>query len=85
MQLGMIGLGRMGGNMTKRLAERGHDMKTFDPGVESTAKTLEELRDQLTAPRSFWMMVPAGITNLLVVGSSLRIQPEMSTDWLAWL
>jgi 6-phosphogluconate dehydrogenase len=60
MQLGMIGLGRMGGNMTKRLAERGHDMKTYDPGVDSTAKTLEELRDQLTAPRSFWMMVPAG-------------------------
>src|ERR1700757_4522779 len=60
MQLGMIGLGRMGGNMTKRLAERGHDMKTYDPGVESTAKTLEELRDQLDAPRAFWMMVPAG-------------------------
>jgi 6-phosphogluconate dehydrogenase len=50
----------MGGNMTKRLEERGHDMKTFDPQVESTAKTLEELRDQLAAPRSFWMMVPAG-------------------------
>jgi 6-phosphogluconate dehydrogenase len=60
MQLGMIGLGRMGGNMTKRLTEHGHDMKTYDPGVESTAKTLEELRDQLSAPRSFWMMVPAG-------------------------
>jgi 6-phosphogluconate dehydrogenase len=59
-QLGMIGLGRMGGNMTKRLAERGHDMKTYDPGVESTASTIEELRDQLTAPRSFWMMVPSG-------------------------
>jgi 6-phosphogluconate dehydrogenase len=74
MQLGMIGLGRMGGNMTKRLAERGHDMKTYDPGVESTAKTIEELRDQLTAPRSFWMMVPAGkitedtFTELLRVG-----------------
>ena len=40
MQLGMIGLGRMGGNMTKRLEERGHDMKTYDPGVDSTAKTL---------------------------------------------
>jgi len=59
-QLGMIGLGRMGANMTKRLAERGHDMKTYDPGVESTASTLEDLRDQLAAPRSFWMMVPAG-------------------------
>ena len=52
MQLGMIGLGRMGGNMTKRLAERGHDVKTYDPQVESTAKTLEELAGQLDAPRS---------------------------------
>ncbi len=60
MQLGMIGLGRMGGNMTKRLAERGHDVKTYDPGVDSTAASIEELRDQLDAPRSFWMMVPAG-------------------------
>ncbi len=56
----MIGLGRMGGNMAKRLAERGHDVKTYDPGVASTAATLEELRDQLAAPRSFWLMVPAG-------------------------
>jgi len=60
MQLGMIGLGRMGANMTKRLEERGHEMKTYDPQVDSTAKTLEDLRDELTAPRTFWMMVPAG-------------------------
>ena len=60
MQLGMIGLGRMGGNMVKRLEDRGHELKTYDPGVDSTAQTLEELRDQLAAPRSFWMMVPAG-------------------------
>jgi 6-phosphogluconate dehydrogenase len=60
MQLGMIGLGRMGGNMAKRLEERGHDVKTYDPQVESTAETLEELRDELSAPRTFWMMVPAG-------------------------
>jgi 6-phosphogluconate dehydrogenase len=60
MQLGMIGLGRMGGNMAKRLEERGHDVKTYDPQVDSTAKTLEELRDELNAPRTFWMMVPAG-------------------------
>jgi 6-phosphogluconate dehydrogenase len=71
----MIGLGRMGANMTKRLEERGHDMKTYDPGVESTAGTLEELRDQLDAPRSFWMMVPSGkitehtFQTLLEVGS----------------
>ena len=60
MQLGMIGLGRMGGNMTTRLDEHGHDMKTYDPKVESTASSIEELRDQLDPPRSFWMMVPAG-------------------------
>ncbi len=60
MQLGMIGLGRMGGNMTKRLEADGHELKTYDPGVASTASTIEELRDQLDAPRAFWMMVPAG-------------------------
>ena len=60
MQLGMIGLGRMGSNMTKRLEERGHELKTYDPQVDSTAATVEELRDQLSAPRTFWMMVPAG-------------------------
>jgi 6-phosphogluconate dehydrogenase len=60
MQLGMIGLGRMGGNMAKRLEERGHEVKTYDPQVDSTATTLEELRDELNAPRTFWMMVPAG-------------------------
>jgi 6-phosphogluconate dehydrogenase len=60
MELGMIGLGRMGGNMTKRLEEHGHDVKTYDPKVESTAASLEELRDQLAPPRTFWMMVPAG-------------------------
>ena len=60
MQLGMIGLGRMGGNMATRLANAGHDMKTYDPGAESTAASLAELRDQLDAPRAFWLMVPSG-------------------------
>jgi 6-phosphogluconate dehydrogenase len=46
--------------MAKRLEEHGHEVKTYDPQVESTAKTLEELRDELNAPRTFWMMVPAG-------------------------
>jgi 6-phosphogluconate dehydrogenase len=61
MQLGMIGLGRMGGNMTTRLTERGHDLKTYDRSSETrTAKSLEELRDQLDVPRTFWLMIPAG-------------------------
>jgi 6-phosphogluconate dehydrogenase len=60
MKLGMIGLGRMGGNMTERLRRAGHEVMTYDPGVESTAGTLAELRDQLEAPRVYWMMVPSG-------------------------
>src|SRR5579872_3174648 len=56
----MIGLGRMGGNMTKRLAGEGHEVMTYDPAVASTASTLEELRDLLSPPRTFWLMVPAG-------------------------
>jgi 6-phosphogluconate dehydrogenase len=60
-QLGMIGLGRMGGNMTIRLTERGHDVKTFDRHSETrTATSLDQLRDQLEPPRSFWLMIPAG-------------------------
>jgi 6-phosphogluconate dehydrogenase len=65
-QLGMVGLGRMGGNMTKRLEAAGHDVKTFDVHVESTASSLEELAQQLDAPRSVWLMVPAGIVDSVV-------------------
>jgi 6-phosphogluconate dehydrogenase len=66
MQLGMVGLGRMGGNMTKRLEAAGHEVKTFDPEVESTASSLEELASQLDRPRSVWLMVPAGIVDRVV-------------------
>jgi 6-phosphogluconate dehydrogenase len=61
MQLGMIGLGRMGSGMTERLREGGHEVQTYDPNVaERTAKSLAELKQQLDAPRAFWMMIPAG-------------------------
>ncbi len=59
-QLGMVGLGRMGANMTERLEEHGHEIKTFDPQKDSTAGSLEELVQQLDAPRAVWLMVPAG-------------------------
>jgi 6-phosphogluconate dehydrogenase len=60
MQLGMIGLGRMGNGMTERLREGGHDVQTYDPKVDSTAASLAELAQQLDPPRPLWMMIPAG-------------------------
>jgi len=73
-QLGMIGLGRMGNGMTDRLREHGHDVKTYDPKVESrTAASLDELRSQLDAPRAFWMMVPAGEITESVFQDLLKI------------
>lgn len=70
MKLGMVGLGRMGGNMVQRLREGGHQVVAYDrnpearekiasPGV-TVASTLEEVVSQLDAPRVVWVMVPAG-------------------------
>ena len=74
MQLGMIGLGRMGNGMTERLREHDHDVKTYDPKVESrTAGSLDELRAQLEAPRAFWMMVPAGDVTEAVFQELLKL------------
>jgi 6-phosphogluconate dehydrogenase len=60
MKLGMVGLGRMGAGMTERLERDGHEIQTYDPNIESTAGSLEELASQLEAPRPVWLMVPAG-------------------------
>jgi 6-phosphogluconate dehydrogenase len=59
-QLGMVGLGRMGAGMTERLDRDAHEIKTYDPKVPSTAGSLQELVQQLEPPRAVWLMIPAG-------------------------
>lgn len=70
MQLGMIGLGRMGSNIVRRLMHDGHTAVVFDQSstaVEALARegavgasSLEELASKLDAPRTIWVMLPAG-------------------------
>lgn len=62
MQIGMIGLGRMGGNMAKRLTAGGHQVVGYDRSPESgrDVDSLEALVASLDAPRIVWVMVPAG-------------------------
>jgi 6-phosphogluconate dehydrogenase len=59
-KLGMVGLGRMGGNMTERLREHGHEVMTYARSGGGTASSLEELVSQLEPPRAVWLMIPAG-------------------------
>ena len=70
MRIGMIGLGKMGANMTERLLKGGHEVVAYDLSAQAleaaaqkgaeTATTLAELAGKLTPPRAAWVMVPAG-------------------------
>ena len=61
MQIGMIGLGKMGGNMAERLRRAGHDVVGYDRDPKaSDVASLAELKERLAAPRAVWVMVPAG-------------------------
>jgi 6-phosphogluconate dehydrogenase len=70
MQIGMIGLGRMGGNMARRLTKGGHECVVFDRKRETAdalakegpvpAYSLEQLAEKLSAPRAVWIMLPSG-------------------------
>ncbi|HYH32941.1 MAG TPA: decarboxylating 6-phosphogluconate dehydrogenase [Pseudonocardia sp.] len=61
MQLGLVGLGRMGGNMRDRLRSAGHEVIGYDPRPEvSDVESLAALAQALTAPRVIWVMVPSG-------------------------
>jgi 6-phosphogluconate dehydrogenase len=62
MQLGMVGLGRMGANMVERLRRGGHEIVGYDLSPDSgrDVDSLEALVESLQAPRAVWVMVPAG-------------------------
>jgi 6-phosphogluconate dehydrogenase len=70
MQLGMVGLGRMGANMTRRLMRGGHDLVVSDLSAEAvkglagegaeSSTSLDDLVSKLKAPRAVWIMVPSG-------------------------
>jgi 6-phosphogluconate dehydrogenase len=84
MQIGMIGLGRMGGNMVRRLLRGGHKCVVFDTNAANVSSltnegatgsaSLDELVAALAAPRAIWLMVPAGAVDAMVADLAPRLQ-----------
>jgi len=85
MQIGMIGLGRMGANMVRRLLKGGHECVVFDRSATAVeelvneratgAASLAELVSQLQAPRAIWMMIPAGFVEQLIADLRPHLEP----------
>ncbi len=85
MQLGMIGLGRMGGNMVRRLLRAGHECVVFDASSDAVgalaeegavgAASLDELTRKLSTPRAVWMMVPAAVVDRTLADLAPRLAP----------
>jgi 6-phosphogluconate dehydrogenase len=85
MQLGMIGLGRMGSNMVRRLLKAGHEAVVFDRSIKAVHQLVEEkaigsssLADfvnRLSKPRAVWLMVPAGVVDATIADLVPLLEP----------
>jgi 6-phosphogluconate dehydrogenase len=85
MQLGMIGLGRMGANMVRRLVKGGHRCVVFDMSAKAVEELAQEggtastdLRDfvrKLEPPRAIWLMVPAAVVDKTIADLAVHLQP----------
>ncbi len=86
MQIGMIGLGRMGANMTRRLLKGGHECIVFDQSTKAVADlhregavgtgSLDEFSHKLTTPRTIWLMVPAAVVDDAIA----QLLPHLGED-----